>query len=51
MFSIAAPLSNILQGSGIDISFSISSIAEYVESLQKLRFSYEEQYHFPKSTH
>ena len=48
MFSIAAPLSNILQGSGIGISLSISSIAEYVESLQKLRFSYEEQYHFLK---
>ena len=44
VFSITDPLSNILQRSGIDISFSISSIAECVESLQKLRLSYEEQY-------
>lgn len=38
------PLSNILQKSGVDITFSISSIGDCVESLQKLRFSYEEQY-------
>ena len=44
VFSITDPLSNILQRAGIDITFSISSISECVESLQTLRSSYEQQY-------